>query len=366
MKKKTKKRILLVFFILLLAFIGWKLVFSPSEKQTATRHTVKVTRKTLVEKALAVGAIEPLNEIEVKSKISGVVGKLFVEVGDFVHAGQPLLEVKPNPTPLELAQAKRDVEMAQIERETLASELKRSQELQRKGLVSDQDFERIKQHYGEALLKYQMKKERLELLEKGKTQIAGTEIETIVKAPLTGYILEKNVNVGDPVVPLTSYQPGTSLMRMANMEHLIFKGTVDEIDVGKIKEGLPCQLQIGALPGKTIKGHVTLISLKAKKQDNTTVFPIEIRIDDRGGAILRAGYSANANIIIARKDSVLALPERVVTFRHDSAFVQIPVGEKGSKEKYIKTGMSDAIYVEVLDGLKEGDEVLEKQIKAIE
>jgi HlyD family secretion protein len=173
------------------------------------------------------------------------------------------------------------------------------------------------------------------------------------------------VNLGDPVVPLTSYQPGTPLMRMADMTDLLFKGTVDEIDVGKIKEGMKCELQVGAIPGNTITGRVTLISLKAKKEDNTTVFPVEINIEEFGDAVLRAGYSANANIIIARRDSVLSIPERVVTFRNDSAFVQIPKGLEESEERYIKTGLSDAILIEVLEGLNEADEVLEKVAKEI-
>ncbi len=366
MHNRTKKRVLYIFIIILVGAGAFKLVSGKQEKAQSKRNTVKVTRKNIVKKALAVGSIEPLNKIEIKSKISGVVGKLYVEIGDFVRVGQPLLEVKPNPTPLELAQAKRDVEMAGIEKNNLLEELKRARQLKKKGLISEQAFENARRQYREAELKYQMRTEHLQLLEVGKTTIAGKEIETIVKAPLTGYILEKNVNVGDPVVPLTSYQPGTSLMQMANMDHLIFKGTVDEIDVGEITEGMLCTIQIGALPGKHVKGHVTHISLQSKKQYNSTVFPIEIRIDDKAGAILRAGYSANANIIIAQRDSVLTLPERVVTFRHDSAFVRIPVGESGSREKYIQTGLSNAIFIEIVSGLKEGDVVLEKETQKIE
>jgi HlyD family secretion protein len=149
------------------------------------------------------------------------------------------------------------------------------------------------------------------------------------------------------------------------MTDLIFKGTVDEIDVGKIKEGMGCELQVGAIPGQNIIGHVSLISLKAKKEDNTTVFPVEIKIDSTKNAVLRAGYSANAHIIIAKRDSVLAIPERVVTFRNDSAFVQIRTGETGTKDVYIKTGLSDAILIEIVEGLKAGDEVLEKEVKPI-
>ena len=365
MFKKSKKWIIILVVAVIIILIAAVSLSSNSEDNKNGRATVEAKKMNIVDKALAIGSIEPVVEIDVKSKVSGVVGKLYANVGDFVKAGDPLVEVKPDPTPLELAQAKREVEMANIEMETLDKELKRNNQLKSKGLISDQEYEILVQQYDEAKLRHQISQERLDLIEKGKVRIADTNIETVVKSPLTGFILEKSVNLGDPVVPLTSYQPGTPLMRLADMEDLIFKGTVDEIDVGKIKEGMACDLQIGALPGAEIRGHVTLISLKAKKEDNTTVFPVEIKIDEMGDAILRAGFSANANIIIARRDSVLAIPERVVTFRNDSAFVQIPLGEEGSQERHIKTGLSDAIHIEVLEGLSEGEKVLEKKVKEI-
>lgn len=365
MKKRTKKWMIWLVVILIPVIFAAVTFSSHSKKEENGRSTVKVKKMNIVDKALAVGSIEPVNEIEVKSKVSGVVGKIYADVGDFVNTGDLLLEVKPDPTPMELVQAKRDVEMTTIEQATLNKEIERNKQLKSKGLISDQEFEFLTQQYDEAKLRHQISKERLELIEKGKVKIANTNIETVVKSPLTGFILERNVNLGDPVVPLTSYQPGTPLMRMADMSDLIFKGTVDEIDVGKIKEGLRCELQVGALPGKNITGHVTLISLKAKKEDNTTVFPVEIKIDEINDAVLRAGFSANAHIIVAKRDSVLSIPERVVTFRNDSAFVKIPVGEEGSEERYIKIGLSDAIRIEVLEGLVEGEEVLEKEVKEI-
>ena len=365
-KKKSKKKFIIigisVIAVVAIAFVAK----SASNKESSNhRKTVKVERKSIIDKALAVGSIEPLNEIAVKSKVSGVVGKLYVEIGDFVNKGDVVLEVNPDPTPLELAEAKRNVEMVAIELGTLKRELERQQQMKEKGLISDQDYEILKRQYDEAALRYQMNKERLELIEKGKVKIAETNIETVVKAPITGFILQKAVNVGDPVVPLTSYQAGTELLRMANMEDLIFKGTVDEIDVGKIQEGLAAELQIGAIPGKKVKGKVKLISLKAQKVDNTTVFPVEIVITETDGAILRAGYSANASVIIAKRDSVLSIPERVVTFRNDSSFVMIPKGEAESEEISIETGLSDAITIEVVKGLDENQEVLEKEIKEI-
>ena len=365
MKKKSKKWIIWSLVIIIIIIIVAVLISSSSNGNENGRSTVKVTRKNIVDKALAVGSIEPVTEIEVKSKISGVVRKLYADVGDFVRVGDLLLDVKPDPTPLELAQAKRDVEMAEIELETLKKEIERYEQLQKSGLISDHDYEVVIRQHDESKLRHLIAKERLQLIEKGKVKIADTNIETVVKSPLTGYILEKNVNLGDPVVPLTSYQPGTAIMRMADMNDLIFKGTVDEIDVGKIREGMTCDLQVGAIPGQSITGYLTLISLKAKKEDNTTVFPVEIKINPTNDVILRAGYSANAHIIIAKRDSVLSIPERVITFRNDSAFVEISAGPEKTEERYIKTGLSDAIQIEVLEGLEEDQEVLEKEVKEI-
>jgi HlyD family secretion protein len=209
-------------------------------------------------------------------------------------------------------------------------------------------------------------KVHLALFESGKVSIGNTEIESIIKAPIDGFLLNKTVEVGDPVTPLTSYQEGTVLMKMANMENLLFKGTVDEIDVGKLKEGMTAEIKVGALPKDTVTGILRKISLKAEKKENATVFPIEILIPKATHVTLRAGYSANANIIIQKKENILTVPERVVTFRNDSSLVKLALGPGKDEEKLIKTGLSDAINIEVMSGLSEGQEVLEKPVKKIE
>lgn len=363
---KTRKRWpwILVIVIMISSAAGFFVFKNGKEKNTGPA-TVKVGKRNIVEKALAVGKIEPQNEVQVKAKVSGVVQKLFADIGDLVTAETALMEVRPDPTPLELVSAKRELEMRQIELDNLKREIDRKRSLKDKGLISDQEFETTNQRFDEAALNVKIANEKLQLLEKGKVKFENTNIETVVKAPITGFILERNVAIGDPVVPLTSYQPGTVLITMANMKNLLFKGTVDEIDVGKIREGLPVEILVGALPGKSVKGMVTKISLKARNEDNTTVFPVEISISEAGDLVLRAGYSANANIIIQQKDSVLAVPERVVTFRNDSAFVDLPQPDGKRKPVYIQTGLSDAIYIEVTSGLKENEEVLEKETKEI-
>lgn len=365
-KKKRKKLYWILGSILIIIILAIIISFSKGNGNGQIR-TVTVERKNILDKALAVGTIEPVNEIAVKSKIPGVVGKIYVEVGDFITSGKPLLEVKPDPTPVELVQTKREVERQKIKLETLKHQIKRNEELKEKNLISDHEFELLKQDYEQTLLNYKEAQERLDLIEKGSVIIGNKSIESVIKAPITGWVLEKLVDVGNPIVPLTSYQPGTELMTMADMNELIFKGTVDEIDVGKIKEGMKAELEIGALPGKEVGGKVSMLSLKSRKEENRTVFPIEVLIEQKEDEdVLRAGFSANAHIIIEKRDSVLAVPERVVSFRNDSAFVRIPKGEDEAEEVYIKTGLSDAINIQVVSGLEEGDKVLEKEIKEIE
>ena len=169
------------------------------------------------------------------------------------------------------------------------------------------------------------------------------------------------VDVGEPVVPLTSYQAGTPLMSLAGMDRLLFKGTIDEIDVGKMQEGMSAEIKIGALPDEKIEGIVSRISLKSQELDNATVFPVEITITDTHGATLRAGYSANASIIIERVSDIVTIPERVITMRDGVSIVEIAGTKPGERiEKEIELGLSDAITVEVVDGVREGDKVLEK------
>ncbi len=361
-----KKIIIITFIVVALAVVGVFVFGNSKDKSEGELQNVKVIRGNIIDKALAVGTIEPENEISIKSKVSGVVKKIYADAGTYVKAGEPLLEVKPDPTPLELADSKRQVQLAEVEVANLKKEQVRQESMMKKELVSTKDYDAFQRQYDEAQLRLTIAKEHLELFESGKIKIGNMEIESIIKAPIDGFVLNKAVEVGDPVTPLTSYQEGTVLMKMANMQRLLFKGTVDEIDVGKLKEGMKTEIKVGALPNDTVFGVLMKISLKAEKKENATVFPIEILVPLGKNTTLRAGYSANANIIIQKKENVLMIPERTVTFRNDSAFVKIALGLDKEKELAIKTGLSDAINIEVLSGLKEGDSVKEKPVKKIE
>ena len=233
-------------------------------------------------------------------------------------------------------------------------------------MIAEQDFDAKQTACEQARLRLQLANEKLQLMESGTTQIADLKVDNTIKSPINGMVLSRLVEEGDPVVPLTSYQAGTELMSMAYMEDLIFKGTVDEIDVGKLSDGLPAEIKIGALPKDTLRGILRSISPKAYKDQGSTVFDVEIELTDIGESVLRAGYSANADIIITKKDSILIIPERLIEFKDDTAYVELQDSLQVVTKIPIEVGLSDGINIEVVSGLSEGDQVVQRPPREIE
>ncbi len=329
--------------------------------------TVAVTRGNVTEKALAIGAIRPKREIAVKSQISGIVKRSFREVGDRVAMGDPLFEILPDPTPMELTEARREVEIAKNVFDQAKKNADRTSELKRQGVVSEQASDQTDKDVQEAQIRLNLATERMALVEKGRVKSEHMNVESIIRAPISGTVLELLVNEGDSVVPLTSYQAGTALTTLADMSTLVFKGTVDEIDVGKLKEQMPARIKVGALPEAKVDGKVYKIAPKSKTSEGATLFDVEIELLPGPGVVLRAGYSANADIVVREKSDVLLLPERLVTIADGKATVEQPgPGEADPVKKDVKVGLSDGINVEIADGLKEKDLVVERPPKKIE
>jgi HlyD family secretion protein len=354
----------IIIIAIVLAGAGFLAFGSNKEKETGVKF-VDVTKGTIVDKALAIGRLEPRQEIQVKSKISGIVTTLHVDIGDDVKSGDPLITISPNPTPIEYSEAKRLLDLAEVDFKNAHTIFQRNRELFDKRLISQAEFDIGQTQFSESELRFHMAREKFDLLQKGVT--ADGKNENTIISPIDGTVLEKLVNEGDPVVPLTSYQAGTPLLTLAPMDKLVFKGTVDEIDVGKLTEGMAVELKIGALPNEKLAGELSKISPKAKKQDNTTLFDLEVEITEAGAKALRAGYSANAEIIITKKDSILIIPERLVTFQADTARVEVHDSATGKIDfRNIKTGLSDGLNIEVSEGLTLGEKVVERPPKEIE
>jgi HlyD family secretion protein len=326
---------------------------------------VEVAQGSIVEKAVAVGQIQPRQKFSVKSKISGIVKRALVQVGDTVNAGDPLFEIAPDPTPMEVTEVDRQVESAAASYRKAEGDYQRSLQLSKSGVLPKSDVEAKKESYDLARVAMTKAEQNRDLTRKGRLTVSGTE--SIIRAPAAGTILTRTVNPGDPIVPLTSYQPGTEMATVADMRDLIFKGTVDEIDVGKLSTGMTTRIKVGALPTDVVTGRVSRIAPQAQQKEGATLFDVEVELEP-SKITLRAGYSANADVIIREKKDVLVIPERLVTFADGGkkATVEIPGSDPKSPKKIdIKTGISDGLNVEVVSGLTKGQKLVERPPKEI-
>jgi HlyD family secretion protein len=360
MKKK-----IIISLIILLALAAVFVLVSGRKKKTEELKYVPVKRGDIAERALAVGTLEPEQEIKVKSIISGIVSEVLFKVGDTIAKDSPLFKISPNPTPLEYVEASRNMEVAEVTLAKIQSERDRNTKLFQSSLISESQMESMEAQYNEARLRYRVASEKFELLEKGRIQMANRNIDSIIKAPISGIMLSLSAHEGDPVVPLTNFQPGTELCSLADMGKILFKGTVDEIDVGKIVPGMEAEIQIGALAERKIRGRLLRIFPKARKEGNATLFDVEILISEAPEIILRAGYSATAYVKIQEHKSVLIIPERLVLSEGEKHSVEVKQNEIISKVE-VKTGLSDGLNIEILEGLKEGDLVVERPPREIE
>ncbi|MEO8191457.1 MAG: efflux RND transporter periplasmic adaptor subunit, partial [Acidobacteriota bacterium] len=239
---------------------------------------VTVEKGSITEKAIAVGQIQPRQKFQVKSKISGIVKKCMVNVGDSVKAGDALFEIGPDPTPQELTDVDRSVDSAAVSYVRAKADYERAIELSKSGVLPKSDMDSKREAYELAKIAVARAEQGRDLTRKGRVSTEKVTIESVIRAPAAGTILTRVVNPGDPITPLTSYQPGTELATIADMRDLIFKGTVDEIDVGKLHVGLPARIKVGALPSDVVTGRVARIAPQAQQKEGATLFDVEIEL----------------------------------------------------------------------------------------
>jgi HlyD family secretion protein len=348
---RKKKFIFISLFVLVVIFLVAS--FARGREGDGENSFVKVSKGDIRDVAVALGTIEVKYETSVKSTFSGVVKKVFVEIGDEVKKGDPIFEISPTPTPFELAAVRKEVRVAEVRLENAKKDIERKKALFEKDLISDKEYETMQQDMQEAQSDYNLAKQRLDLMEKGSAKVGGTALDAIIRSPVSGTILSREVSIGDPVVPLTSYQPGTELMKIARLQDLLFKGFVDEIDVGRLEEGMKAKITVGAIPDEEVYGVIDIIAPKARNKEGATVFDIEIIVTEKGSKPLRIGYSATADIIIDERTNVLVIPEGAVKFEEEKTYVYLGNGEK----RKIGIGLSDGLNIEVVTGLKEEEEI---------
>jgi HlyD family secretion protein len=366
---KTK---ILVIIILLLAGLGY--LFFHHTRKAPPPPTVVVQRGDIAEKAEAIGYIKPKHSNIVKSQINGTIAEIYHFEGEFVKKGTPLLKVNPTPSPEQYATAHQDAADTSAQEKSAYYDLQRFEVALKNGLISANytDYINAKKTYDVSKIRHELAVQKLDLLEKGKTNVSGKAIANIVESPVDGFILNRNVDVGDPVISLSSAQASTALFSVADMSDLMFEGYVDEMDAAKIVTGMESEIIVGSMPEKPIIGKLTHIALQSEKENKNQIsstadtpfnvsFKVEItELKIPEDIILRSGYSATANIAIKKVKNSLLLPLRVVQFQNGNPYVLIPGAAKEPEHKMIKVGISDGVNIEILSGLKEKDSVLDR------
>jgi len=360
-----KKVIYIVSAVLFVAISGWLInYFYQKSKKNPTIYVVeKPFSTTIIKKTVATGSITPRKEVQVKPSVSGVIEALYVEAGQPVKAGQLIAKVKLVPNldglnrdQLTLNTAQNNLETARINYQNSMIEFERNKKLYDQKVISHQEFVRFETDLNVRKEALNAAQRNLGLTQQGAVQRSGG-VSNDVYSTVDGIILDVPVKVGSSVIERSNFNEGTTIAAIADMNSLVFEGKIDESEVGKLKEGMVLDLQVGAVEGKTFKAELEYISPKGVNEEGAIKFNIRAKILLKEGDYLRAGYSANADIVLEKKENILALKESWIEFKGDTAYVYVEKEPQVFTKKIIKTGISDGINIEITSGIEKGSKV---------
>lgn len=314
----------------------------------------------VVMKTVATGSVVPRFEIEIVPQVSGIIDELYVEAGDKIVKDQVLARIKIIPDMVTLNAAETRLNRAKINFEDAQIDYDRQQKLFDKNVISYEEFKNAKVDYDSAKEELTAAENNLELIKNGVTKKAATATNTLVRSTINGMVLDVPVEVGNSVIQANTFNAGTTIAAVADMSDIIFEGQVDETEVGKIREGMPIELEIGAIDKEKFDAVLEYISPKGVEENGAIQFEIKANVQLKEGQFIRAGYSANANIVLDRKDNVMVIPEGMLQFDDDSSFVEVNTGsveEPNYEKRFVQTGLSDGINIEITEGLDINDKV---------
>lgn len=334
-------------------------MYSKNTEDPVVYTTEKPTKQTIIKKTVATGSIIPLEEVLIKPNISGVIEEIYVEGGDLLKANDLIAKIKIVPNLSALNNAKNAIQTANISLKDEKRNYDRQKSLFEKGVISKQDLERAEVKYQQSLQTYNAANQNYDIVKTGSTKGLGKSANTLIRSTVSGMVLEMPVEVGNQVIESNTFNEGTTIATLADVNKMIFEGKVDESEVGKIKEGLPLEITVGALENITFNAVLDYIAPKGKLENGAIQFEIKATLKKQDTIFIRAGLSANASIILAKVDSVLAIKEALVQFdsKTKKPFVEIKTGEKQFERKNIVLGVSDGIQVQIKEGLTMDDEI---------
>ncbi len=352
MKKYLKITLLVVVAAI---FIGTFISCTRNQRPKTTVYETTYPEIADLEKTtVATGKVEPRDEVLIKPQISGIISEVYKEAGQTIKQGEVIAKVKVIPELGQLNSAESRVRVAEISTAQAETDHERIKKLYNDKLISREDYEKSEVEIKKAREELQTAKDALEIIKEGITKNSASFSSTLIRSTIDGLILDVPIKVGNSVIMSNTFNDGTTIATVANMNDLIFKGKIDETEVGRIHEGMPVKLTIGALQNLTFDAELEYISPKGVEENGANQFEIKAAVHAPDSVQIRSGYSANAEIVLQRAQKVLAVPEGIIEFSGDSTFVWVmtdSIPEQKFERRQIKTGMSDGIKLEIKEGL---------------
>lgn len=357
MKKFFKWSLL---FLVALIFIGtFVFLYQKSRKKETSYQTVSPEVTDLYKSTIVTGKIEPRDEVLIKPQINGIIAEIYKKAGEQIRKDEVIAKVKVIPEMSSLNSAESSVRMAEINLRQTEKDYQRMKNLYEQKLVSEEEFDKARVTLEQNREELRNREDALNIIREGISKSNASFSTTLVRSTIDGLILDIPVKVGNSVIMSNTMNDGTTIASVANMHDLLFKGKIDETEVGKIHEGMPVTLTIGALQDQKFQAVLEYISPKAVETNGTNQFEIEAALRDSSGTRIRSGYSANAEIILDQALQVIAIPEGCIEFNGDSTFVYILKQEAPQQfeRRQVITGVSDGIKIEVKSGLNKNDRI---------
>ena len=333
-------------------------LYQKSQAKPIEFETTQPIKTEIIKSTVATGSVLPRKEIMIKPQVSGIVEELYIEAGDMIKKGDLLARIKIIPDMVSLNNAQSRLNRARINFEDSKRQYERQKDLLDQGVIAIAGFEPFDLAYKNAIEEVEAAENNLELIKEGQTKKGGqATTNTIVRSTAEGMVLDVPVEVGFSVIESNTFNDGTTIASVADMGDMIFEGKIDETEVGKIKEGMPLILTVGAIDDASFDAVLEHISPKGVEENGAIQFEIKANVELKQDQFIRAGYSANAKVVLDRTDSVLAIPESILQFEGDSSYVEVEIAPQQFEKRYIKTGLSDGINVEVKSGLSMEDKI---------
>lgn len=359
------KKFLKIFLVLLVAvlLVGTFVFLYQKTRPVKVVYTIVQPKlDTLKQYVVATGKVEPRDEILIKPQISGIVSDVYKEAGQMIRQGEVIATVKVVPEMGQLSNAESRISVAEISLAQTSREFERTRDLHDKGVISDEEFEQGRTALEKAREELQSAKESLEIIQNGITSRYKELSNTQIRSTIDGMILDVPIKVGNSVIQANTFNDGTTIASVADMSNMLFRGNVDETDVGKLHENMPVDLTIGALQNVALNATLEYVSPKALEDNGVIVFEVKAAVQIPDSVFVRAGYSANASVVIQSREGVLTLPESTVEFEGDKTYVHVLTSAEGANEqtfdkREVKIGLSDGIDIEVSEGVTSEDKV---------